>query len=92
MLMSHDFEDGVLHLSLHRDLDVDSRAAAAMRAEALLSAHRPRLVRLQLPTADPSPSSLSVLARLRRLCEALGTPLAVFAPTDPAHSALPPAA
>ncbi|MFE1547471.1 hypothetical protein [Streptomyces sp. NPDC058718] len=81
MLFSHDFEDGVLHLSLIRDLDVTSRAAAAMRAEALLYAHRPRLVRLQLPTADPSPASLSVLARLRRLCEALGTPLSVFAPT-----------
>ncbi|MFF0476418.1 hypothetical protein [Streptomyces sp. NPDC004284] len=92
MLFSHEYEDGVLHLSLHRDLDVTSRAAVAMHAEMLLHAHRPRLVRFQLPTAEPSPASLSVLARFRRLCEALGTPMAVCARTAPPSSSRPAAA
>ncbi|WP_370416304.1 hypothetical protein [Streptomyces fradiae] len=80
MLISHAFEDGVLHLSFLRDLDVTSRAAAFLETEALLLSHRPRLVRVQLPTADPSPASLSALSRARRLCEHLGIPLTVVGP------------
>ncbi|MFB7866123.1 MULTISPECIES: hypothetical protein [unclassified Streptomyces] len=82
MLISHAFEDGVLHVSLLRDLDVTSRAAAFLETEALLHSHRPRLVRVQLPTADPSPASLSALSRARRLCEALGIPLTVVGPVQ----------
>ncbi|MFJ3903757.1 hypothetical protein [Streptomyces sp. NPDC090025] len=82
MLISHAFEDGVLHVSLLRDLDVTSRAAAHLETEALLHGHRPRprLVRVQLPTADPSPASLSTLSRARRICETLGIPLSVVGP------------
>ncbi|MFI8966446.1 hypothetical protein ACIGO8_30530 [Streptomyces sp. NPDC053493] len=80
MLISHAMEDGVLHVALLRDLDVSSRAAAFLETEALLLAHRPRLVRIQIPTADPSPASLSALTRARRLCEALGIPLTVVGP------------
>ncbi|MFF0558694.1 hypothetical protein ACH4ZU_29230 [Streptomyces sp. NPDC020472] len=80
MLIRHLVEDGVLHLALLHDLDVPSRAAAALQIETLLLAHRPRLVRMQLPTADPSPASLSALARARRMCEGLGIPLTVVGP------------
>ncbi|MEU6950494.1 hypothetical protein ABZ957_35585 [Streptomyces sp. NPDC046316] len=34
-------------------------------------------VRVLIPSADPSPASLGVLARARRLCEHLGIPLTV---------------
>lgn len=54
MLISHVFEDRVLHVTLLRDLDVAGRAAAALHIETLLSAHCPRHVRIQLPTTDPS--------------------------------------
>ncbi|MER7535772.1 hypothetical protein ABTX77_13445 [Streptomyces sp. NPDC097704] len=80
MLIRHLVEDGVLHLALLRDLDVSSRAAAALQIETLLLAHRPRLVRMQLPTTEPSPASLSALARARRMCEGLGIPLTVVGP------------
>ncbi|MEV6329152.1 hypothetical protein [Streptomyces sp. NPDC051909] len=86
MLISHAFEDGVLHLSFLQDLDVTSRAAAFLQTEALLLSHRPRLVRVQLPTADPSPASLSALSRARRLCEHLGIPLTVVGPVHVART------
>ncbi|WP_418960796.1 hypothetical protein [Streptomyces tritici] len=85
MLISHVVEDGVLHLSLLRDLDVASRAAAVLEAEALVQAHRPRLVRVQLPTSDPSPASLSALSRARRICEELGIPLTAVGPLTALH-------
>ncbi|MFD7325656.1 hypothetical protein ACFV9D_32010 [Streptomyces sp. NPDC059875] len=88
MLIRHVVEDGVLHLAFLRDLDVPSRAAAALQIEGLLFTYRPRHVRVQLPSADPSPASLSALARARRLCEGLGIPLTVvgpaLSPTKPA--------
>ncbi|MEU3749023.1 MULTISPECIES: hypothetical protein [Streptomyces] len=83
MLMRHAIEDGVLHLALLHDLDVPSRAAAALQVEALLFTHRPRHVRIQLSAPDPSPASLSVLTRARRLCEGLGIPLTVVGPATP---------
>ncbi|MFI9117368.1 hypothetical protein [Streptomyces venezuelae] len=92
MLISHVFEDRVLHVTLLRDLDVAGRAAAALHIETLLSAHCPRHVRIQLPTIDPSPASLSVLARARRLCEGLGVPLSVVGPVRIAPRARPAAA
>ncbi|MGW5424812.1 hypothetical protein [Streptomyces sp. NPDC003943] len=86
MLIHHAFEDGVLHVSLLRDLDVTSRAAAFLETEALVHSHRPRLVRVQLPTADPSPASLSALCRTRRLCENLRIPLTVVGPVRVAEA------
>ncbi|WP_318211582.1 hypothetical protein [Streptomyces sp. SJL17-1] len=92
MLISHVFEDRVLHVTLLRDLDVTGRAAAILHIEALLAAHASRHVRIQLPTSDPSPASLSVLARARRLCEGLGTPLTVVGPVRIAPRPRPAAA
>ncbi|MFF9909924.1 hypothetical protein [Streptomyces sp. NPDC013457] len=80
MLITHAIEDGVLHVTFLRDLDVSSRAAASLETEALVHAHRPRHVRVQLPTRDPSAASLSALTRARRLCEHLGIPLTVVGP------------
>ncbi|MFI6416166.1 hypothetical protein ACIBG6_01840 [Streptomyces sp. NPDC050842] len=83
MLIGHNVEDGVLHLAILRDLDISSRAAATLEIEMALFAHRPYgRVRVQLPTADPSPASLSVLARARRLCGRRGIPLVVVGPPD----------
>lgn len=81
MLIRHTTSEGVLHLTLVRDLDVTSRAAAALHIEMLVFGHRPRHVRVQLPSAEPSAASLSVLARARRLCESLGVPLTVVGPS-----------
>ncbi|MFJ7990402.1 hypothetical protein [Streptomyces sp. NPDC096351] len=81
--MRYAIEDGVLHLAFLHDLDISSRAPAALQVEALLFTHRPRHVRIQLSTPDPSPASLSVLTRARRLCEGLCIPLTVVGPAAP---------
>lgn len=80
MLIGHAFEEGVLHLSLPGDLALSSRSAADLEAQALAHTHRPRHVRVQLSTADPSPASLSVLSRVRRFCENVRIPLTVVGP------------
>ncbi|MEK9524213.1 hypothetical protein ACIOMM_34240 [Streptomyces sp. NPDC087908] len=77
MFISHESENGVLRVVLLRDLDVSTRAAAAVQVEGLLSAHQPRQVRWQWPTASPSSASLSILARARRLCDDLGISLTI---------------
>ncbi|MFF9853068.1 hypothetical protein [Streptomyces litmocidini] len=92
MVIGHSVEDGVLHLSFPHDLGVADRAAAVLEIEALLLTHRPQRVRMQLPTANPSTPSLSVLARTRRLCEHLGALLTVVGPTPLAPPATPAAA
>ncbi|MFE5513262.1 MULTISPECIES: hypothetical protein [unclassified Streptomyces] len=80
MLLSHAFEDGVLHLRLLRELDVTSRAAAALEIEAVVSAYRPDRVLLEFPSPCPSPASFSALARARRMCASLGIVLVVSGP------------
>ncbi|GEB62115.1 hypothetical protein [Streptomyces gardneri] len=91
MDIRHMVEEGVLHVALLHDLDVTSRAAASLELEMLLFTHRPHHVRIQLPTSDPSPASVSVLARARRMCEGLGIPLTVVGPAAP-HPPRSPAA
>lgn len=80
MLVSHALKDGVLHLRLLRELDVTSRAAAALEIEAIVSAYRPERVLLEFPTPSPSPASFSALARARRMCASLGIALVVSGP------------
>ncbi|MFJ3581764.1 hypothetical protein ACIPPS_05950 [Streptomyces sp. NPDC090127] len=90
MLIRHAVRDGVLHLEILRNLDISSRAAATLEIEMLLFAHRPYTrVRVQLPTAEPSPACLSVLARARRLCEREAIPLAVLGPATPSAQTWP---
>ncbi|MFB7356048.1 hypothetical protein [Streptomyces gardneri] len=79
-------------MALLHDLDIPSRAAAALHIETLLFTHHPHHVRIQLPTSDPSPASVSVLARARRLCERLAIPLTVGGPATPRPSRSPTAA
>ncbi|MFI8325007.1 hypothetical protein [Streptomyces sp. NPDC085529] len=88
MLIGHAFEEGVLHLSLPGDLAHTSRSAADLEAQALAHAHRPRHVRVQLSTADPTPASLSVLSRVRRFCENVRIPLTVVGPVTVAATPL----
>ncbi|WP_435972937.1 hypothetical protein [Streptomyces sp. Qhu_M48] len=94
MIISHAFADGVLRVTLPCDLDVTNRAAAALETEALVRAHRPRLVQVKLGGTDPTSASLSTLARARRMCASLGIPLAAEGPTtaQPGVSAEPAAA
>lgn len=94
MVISHALADGVLHLTLPADLDVTNRAAATLETEALVHAHRPRLVQVRLDGTDPSPASLSALARARRTCANLGVPLTVVGATtaQPEAPAAPSAA
>ncbi|MFI6417250.1 hypothetical protein ACIBG6_07535 [Streptomyces sp. NPDC050842] len=91
MLIRYAMEEDILHLQITRDLDISSRAAATLEIEMLLFTLRPYVrVRVQLPTADPSPASLSVLTRARRLCGHLGVPLSVVGPVSTTE--LPPVA
>ncbi|OKJ65336.1 hypothetical protein AMK27_06065 [Streptomyces sp. CB02009] len=77
MPVEYTTEGPVLALRLRADLDVTARAAAALRVERLVLAHRPGGVRLHLAAGYATGASLSVLARVRRLCEGLDIPLVV---------------
>ncbi|MFG3042237.1 hypothetical protein ACGFYZ_35610 [Streptomyces sp. NPDC048330] len=75
MHLEHTAEDRILVLHLPADLDLTGRAAAALHVQRLLLAHRPVRVRLHLAAGPATGASLSVLARIRRLCEGLSIPL-----------------
>ncbi|MFB7965765.1 hypothetical protein ACFC4M_37215 [Streptomyces sp. NPDC056019] len=76
--MEHADEGQVLALNVPPDLGVAARAAVSLHIQRLVFAYRPRSVRLHAarPATD---ASLSILARVHRLCEALGIPLTVTA-------------
>ncbi|WP_406859320.1 hypothetical protein ABZO31_03070 [Streptomyces sp. HUAS MG47] len=83
MIISHVFDgagDGVLRVTILRDLDITNRAAAALQIEALVSAHRPGSVVVELPAGTPSPATLSALARAQRMCQSLAIPLTATGP------------
>ncbi|MER7538375.1 hypothetical protein ABTX77_26835 [Streptomyces sp. NPDC097704] len=93
MPMKHTCEGRILALSLPADLDVAERAAATLHLHTLFFAYRPRGVRLHVSHGPASPASLSVLARVHRLCEGLGIPVTLtdlpWPPrTRPAEAAL----
>ncbi|MFH8624072.1 hypothetical protein ACH4A8_19575 [Streptomyces vietnamensis] len=71
MPVEHAREGRILALSVPADLDVASRAAAALHVQGLVLAYRPRGVRLHMASGPASGASVSVLARVRRLCEDL---------------------
>ncbi|WP_206310846.1 hypothetical protein [Streptomyces sp. A1547] len=71
MLITHTFDRGTLKVKIHSDLDITNRAAAALRIEALVAAHRPDQVLFELPTDEPSPATLSSIARAHRMCRSL---------------------
>lgn len=75
MLLSHDAHDGALRITLHRDLDITNRAAAALQIEALIAAYRPARVVIELTSTPPSLATLSAIARAKRRCEGLDVPL-----------------
>lgn len=89
MPVEHSFEGRVLILGLPADLDVAGRGAAVQQAQRLLLAHRPLGVRLHLPAGPASDAALSVLARLRRLCDGLSIPLTVTGPPWPTPISAP---
>ncbi|MFF1594263.1 hypothetical protein ACFVY0_40190 [Streptomyces sp. NPDC058286] len=67
-----------LHLTLHHNVDVNTRAAAAVEIEALVHAHRPRRVTVQvLAAGEPTPATLSVVVRAHRMCQSLDIPLSL---------------
>ncbi|MET9621773.1 hypothetical protein ABZZ37_13525 [Streptomyces sp. NPDC006464] len=77
MLLSHDAHDGALRITLHRNLDITNRAAAALQIEALIAAYRPARVVIELTSTPPSLATLSAIARAKRRCEGLDIPLAL---------------
>ncbi|MFF2775908.1 hypothetical protein ACFVU3_13445 [Streptomyces sp. NPDC058052] len=77
------FVDGTLSLSLAADLAVPDRAAAVRTMQALVLGHRPDRVLVHLTPGPPTSAALSVLARLRRLCETLSLPLGLAAGPPP---------
>ncbi|MFJ3914278.1 hypothetical protein [Streptomyces vinaceus] len=64
-------------MKIHSDLDITNRAAAALQIEALVAAHRPDQVFLELPTEEPSPATLGALARAQRMCRSLNVTFTV---------------
>ncbi|MFB7511947.1 MULTISPECIES: hypothetical protein [unclassified Streptomyces] len=88
MFISHIVRHEVLHVTLHRDLDVTNRAAAALQIQALVQDHRPTRVVIAVPAADPTPATLSALARAHRMCASLGIPLALTGASTRTHRLL----
>ncbi|MFE2877338.1 hypothetical protein ACFXG6_27625 [Streptomyces roseus] len=77
MLITHTLGRGTLRVKIHHDLDITNRAAVALQVEALVAAHRPDKVVLELPTDEPSPATLSAMARAQRMCHSLNVAFAV---------------
>ncbi|MFF9914170.1 hypothetical protein [Streptomyces sp. NPDC013457] len=75
MLLSHHIDAGTLYVTLHEDLDVTNRAAAALLLQALVDSHRPAGVVLELPAGPPTAATLSAVARAKRMCDSLSVPL-----------------
>lgn len=83
MLLTHHIDAGTLRVTLHHGLDVTNRAAAALLIQALVDAHRPHAVVLDLPGDPPTAATLSAVARAKRMCDSLAIPLTlVHRPAD----------
>ncbi|MFK0221185.1 hypothetical protein ACIQWN_23715 [Streptomyces vinaceus] len=82
MLITHVLDRGTLRVQIRRDLNITNRAAVAFQIEALVAAHRPDRVVLELPVGEPSPATLSAIARAQRMCRSLDV---TFEVTGGAH-------
>lgn len=56
MLISHSVDGDALHVTLHHNVDVNTRVAAAVEIEALVHTHRPSHVTVQVPSGNRRPS------------------------------------
>ncbi|WP_086832108.1 hypothetical protein [Streptomyces sp. NRRL B-24572] len=81
MLISHDLDADMLHVTLHRDLDIATRAAAVQEFEALVHTHGPKRVTLHVPAGEPTPATLST----HRMCQSLGIPLELAGASTATH-------
>ncbi|MGW2015098.1 hypothetical protein [Streptomyces sp. NPDC001927] len=77
MLLTHHIDVGTLRVTLHQGLDVTNRAAAALLIQALVDAHRPAAVVLDLPGGPASAATMSAVARAKRMCDSLSIPFAL---------------
>ncbi|MEU3409053.1 hypothetical protein ABZ766_34605 [Streptomyces sp. NPDC006670] len=77
MLISHTLDRGTLRVEFLQDLDITNRAAAALQVEALVAAHRPDEVLLELPPGEPGPATLSAVARAQRMCRSMNVAFTV---------------
>ncbi|UQW99408.1 hypothetical protein [Streptomyces sp. RerS4] len=82
MVIQHHITRDILHVKIAQELNVSNRSAAALEVEALVQAHRPLRVAIELPKTDPSPMTLSALGRVHRMCQSLGVPLTVTGPGE----------
>ncbi|MFG3371132.1 hypothetical protein ACGF0K_40240 [Streptomyces sp. NPDC048156] len=85
MLISHSVDGETLHVTLHHNVDVTTRAAAAVEIEALIHTHRPRRVTVQVTAGEPTPATLSVVVRAHRMCKSLDIPLRLTGATTAAQ-------
>ncbi|MFJ3987740.1 hypothetical protein ACIPWY_03605 [Streptomyces sp. NPDC090032] len=85
MLISYSVDGDALHMRLHDNVDVNSRAAAAVEIEALVHTHRPRRVTVQVTEGEPTPATLSVVVRAHRMCKSLDIPLSLTGATTAAQ-------
>ncbi|MFH8737980.1 hypothetical protein [Streptomyces sp. NPDC017964] len=85
MLISHGVDGDALHVTLHHNVDVNTRAAAAAEIEALVHTHTPRRVTVQVPAGEPTPATLSVVVRAHRTCKSLDIPLSLTGATTAAQ-------
>ncbi|MFF0428140.1 hypothetical protein ACFYUJ_27535 [Streptomyces sp. NPDC004520] len=72
MIISHSVDGDILRVTLPSDLDITNRAAVALALQALVQAHHPTQVLVDVPLTEPSPATLSALSRTHRMCRNLG--------------------
>ncbi|MFD8779780.1 hypothetical protein [Streptomyces sp. NPDC059916] len=86
---SHSVDGDALHVTLHHNVDVNTRVAAAVEIEALVHTHRPSRVTVQVPAGEPTPATLSVLVRRDFTASRPGTRLVGDMTEPPAHTTSP---
>ncbi|MFI9780571.1 hypothetical protein ACIHCV_38880 [Streptomyces sp. NPDC051956] len=89
MLISHSVDGDALHVTLHHNVDVNTRVAAAVEIEALVHTHRPSRVTVQVPAGEPTPATLSVLVRRDFTASRPGTRLVGDMTEPPARTTSP---
>ncbi|RSN18398.1 hypothetical protein DMH25_01420 [Streptomyces sp. WAC 01325] len=85
MLTGYSVDGDTLHVILHCNLDITTRAAAALEIEALIRSHGPRRVTVEVPGEEPTSATLSAVLRARRMCRNLGIPLEAVRASTPAQ-------
>lgn len=87
-MMSHALERRVLVITMHNDPGIDTRAALFAEISDLVHGYKPASVVIVLDQPAPTPSALSVVRRVHRLCSSLDLVMSVATRSAPVRRQL----